>query len=212
MGVISANGFTVFLGWYGSFGLGMFFPAMERTKDRRGLAPGSASTPVACPRTPVTGDASREPAFGRRRGRGGDCFRFPAAAADLAVSGERSGWTRKARRLPPDVEAGSSTAGGWGHPPLRKAAVFGVGADVPSARCPPPGQTVWYKLGGLKWERAGLTFAPPGPSGPEGGAKATQGLPAGRDRSPKGPLHKRRFGSFAAVGKGTRRRGGGTLL
>ena len=138
MGVISANGFTVFLGWYGSFGLGMFFPAMERTKDRRGLAPGSASTPVACPRTPVTGDASREPVFGRRRGRGGDCFRFPAAAADLAVLGKPSGWTGEARRLPPAVEAGSSTAGGWGHPPLQKAAAFGVGADVSSARCPPP--------------------------------------------------------------------------
>ena len=47
------------------------------------------------------------------------------------------------------------------------------------------------------------------PSGPEGGADATQGLPAGRDFPPKGPHQKRRFGSFAAAGKGTRRRGGG---
>ena len=29
-------------------------------------------------------------------------------------------------------------AGGWGHPPLQKAAVFGVGADVSSARGPLP--------------------------------------------------------------------------
>ena len=54
------------------------------------------------------------------------------------------------------------------------------------------------------------TSAKPGPSGPEGEREATQILPAGRDFLPKGPHLKRRFGSFAAVGKGTRRRGGGT--
>ena len=56
------------------------------------------------------------------------------------------------------------------------------------------------------------TLATPGPSGPEGEWVATQILPAGRDFLPKGPRPKRRFGSFAAVSKGTRRRGGGTLL
>ena len=54
------------------------------------------------------------------------------------------------------------------------------------------------------------TSAKPGPSGPEGEREATQILPAGRNFLPKGPHLKRRFGSFAAVGKGTRRRGGGT--
>ena len=56
------------------------------------------------------------------------------------------------------------------------------------------------------------TSAKPGPSGPEEEREATQILPAGRDFLPKGPHPKRRFGSFAAVGKGTRRRGGGTTL
>ena len=54
------------------------------------------------------------------------------------------------------------------------------------------------------------TSAKPGPSGPEGEREATQILPAGRDFLPKGPHLKRRFGSLAAVGNGTRRRGGGT--
>ena len=52
----------------------------------------------------------------------------------------------------------------------------------------------------------------PGPSGPKGGERATQVLPAGRNLLSKGPHKKRRFGSFAAVGKGTRRRSGGILL
>ena len=61
-------------------------------------------------------------------------------------------------------------------------------------------------------DKKASTSALPGPSGPEGGANATQGLPAGRNFTPKGPYQKRRFGSFAAVGKGTRRRSGGILL
>ena len=122
----------VHLGWECSF------QRWKEPKIAGGWLRGSASTPVACPRTPVTGDASREPVFGRRRGRGGDCFRFPAAAADLAGSGERSGWTRKARRLSPAVGAGSNLSGRMGtSAPTESCRVWGR-ADVSSARCPPP--------------------------------------------------------------------------
>ncbi len=161
----------------------VFFPAMERTKDHRGLSPRSASAPVANP----------GPRYGGRFP--GSCSSNPArevqlivpASAPLPLAGifqeSRASWTRKARRLPPAVGAGSGTAR--------------LNSMAQARRTQGAGQAE--------------TSAKPGPSGPEGEWAATQILPAGRDFLPKGPHPKRRFGSFAAVGKGTRRRGGGTL-
>ena len=58
----------------------------------------------------------------RESGAGGaaDCPRFRAAAAGWILDESPAGWTKKARRLPPAVEAGSNSAGGE-TPPLQKA-------------------------------------------------------------------------------------------
>ena len=92
----------------------------KEPKDRRGLSPRSASAPVANP----------GPRYGGRFP--GSCSSNPAravqliapASAPLPLAGifeeSRASWTRKARRLPPAVGAGPLSAGGWGHPPLRK--------------------------------------------------------------------------------------------
>ena len=96
------------------------FPAMgKEPKDRRGLAPRSASAPVANP----------GPRYGGRFP--GSCSSNPARAVQLIVPASaplplagifeesRAGWTRKTRRLPPAVGAGPLSAGGW-YLPLRK--------------------------------------------------------------------------------------------
>ena len=84
------------------------------------MSPRSASAPVANP----------GPRYGGRFP--GSCSSNPARAVQLIVPASaplplagifeesRASWTRKARRLPPAVGAGPLSAGGWGHPPLRK--------------------------------------------------------------------------------------------
>ena len=160
----------------------MVFPRMERTKDPRGLAPRSASTPVARPRTPITGDASLEPFLASGAGSTVDCPHFPAAAAGRAASRKQSGWTEKARLVQAAVGAEPDTEGqtAWHRP----------GGPSGSGRLnPPPRQGPVARKEGY----TPLKFCPP------------DGISRQRGRK------KRRFGSFAAVGKGTRRRSGGTL-
>ena len=101
----------------------VFFPMMERTKDHRGPAPRSASTPVARPRTPLRGTLPGQ--LFRASGAGGsaDCPRFRAAAAGWDLGRKPSGWTRKARLVHAAVGAGSGSAGGE-TPPLRQAFGF----------------------------------------------------------------------------------------
>ena len=95
--------FVCFLGVGALF---VFFPAMERTKDRRGWAPRSASTPVANPRTPLRGTHPGRLYYNAGAGGAADCPRFRAAAAGLGKGRGRSGWTENARRLPAAVEVG----------------------------------------------------------------------------------------------------------
>ena len=85
----------------------MFFPRMERTKDPRGLAPRSASTPVACPRTPLRGtlpgSRSSNPA------RVVQLIAFLSAPLPLAeqFADSPASWTRKARLVQAAVGVGS---------------------------------------------------------------------------------------------------------
>ncbi len=85
----------------------MFFPRMERTKDHRGLAPRSASTPVACPRTPLRGtlpgSRSSNPA------RAVQLIVFLSAPLPLAGQSKEgpASWTMKTRLAHAAVGAGS---------------------------------------------------------------------------------------------------------
>ena len=72
----------------------------------RGLAPRSASTPVACPRTPVTGDASRKSFLESGAGGTADCFPFRAAAAGWAIQ-------RRPSQLDDENAPGACSRRGW---------------------------------------------------------------------------------------------------
>ena len=117
-------------------------------------------------------------------------------------------WTEKARLVPPAVGAGAQLAGGE-TPPLRKGRIL---------RCR---GGLWPPAVNFPAKQHGKSQADPvGVPGPNL-RRARAQWPGRRGQTPlkfcppegtflpKGPHQKRRFGSFAAVGKGTRRRGGG---
>ena len=84
----------------------MFFPRMERTKDPRGLAPRSASTPVACPRTPLRGTLPGWVFLASGAGSAADCPRFHAAAAGWAIQ-------RRPGKLGEENAPGACSRRGW---------------------------------------------------------------------------------------------------
>ena len=102
----------------------MFFPAMERTKDRRGLAPGECKHSSRLPPDPRYG--GRFPG-GRTATPARVVQLIASASAPLPLAGmleeSPASWTRKARRLLPAVGAGSGS-GRWGHRPLHKTGIF----------------------------------------------------------------------------------------
>ena len=85
-----------------------------------------------------------------------------------------------------------------------------VGADISSARCPLLDQTAWQKPGGPKETRKPQLLPCQGPVARKERGKPLKFCPPEEFSCQRG-RKKRRFGSFAAAGKGTRRRGGGTL-
>ena len=86
-----------------------FLLAQKGTKDAPGTGSEERQRSSRLPPDPVTGDASPRPFRGPGAGGTADCLRFCAAAAGRAISRTQSGWTRKARRLPPAVGAGPDT-------------------------------------------------------------------------------------------------------
>ena len=114
-----------------------FFPRMERTKDPRGPAPRSASTPVACPRTPLRGT----PPWGRSSHPARAVQSIAPASPPLPLAGQSKKTVRldgKTRLVPAAVEAGADTTGGW-YPPLpptRQPLRRGRCPHRPAVNCP----------------------------------------------------------------------------
>ena len=71
-------------------------------------------------------------------------------------------------------------------------------------------QTAWQKPGGPKKTRKPQLLPSQGPVARKGRGEPLKFCPPKGIACRRGPSKKRRFGSFAAAGKGTRRRGGGT--
>ena len=83
------------------------FPAMgKEPKDRRGLAPRSASAPVANPRIPLRGTLPGELFLEPGAGGTADCLRFCAAAAGWDIS-------RKPGKLDEESAPVATSRRGW---------------------------------------------------------------------------------------------------
>ena len=110
---------------------------MERTKDPRGPAPRSASTPVACPRTPLRGT----PPWGRSSHPARAVQSIAPASPPLPLAGQSKKTVRldgKTRLVQAAVEAGADTTGGW-YPPLpptRQPLRRGRCPHRPAVNCP----------------------------------------------------------------------------
>ena len=162
-----------------------FFPRMERTKDPRGPAPRSASTPVACPRTPLRGT----PPWGRSSYPARAVQSIAPASPPLPLAGQSKKTVRldgKTRLVQAAVEAGADTTGGW-YPPLpptRQPLRRGRCPHRPAVNCPAKqhgtGQAAPVGAAGPILRHARAQW-------PGRRSRATQILPAGRDFSPKGP-------------------------
>ena len=192
----------------------------KEPKMPRGLSPRSASTPVANPRTPLRGTlpwgCSAHPA---RAGKGIAVLSAPLAGQ---FGESLASWTGKARLVEAAVGAGlrdgrivsAPTLDLWYFPgPVRTPAPTEKLPYLGRGRCligPPSmvNQTVWQKPGGPGGSGKPKHLPRQGPVARKEGYTPLKFCPPEGTNRQRG-RKKRRFGSFAAAGKGTRRRGGG---
>ena len=160
------------------------------------------------PPDPVTGDASRESFLESGAGGTADCFPFRTAAAGWAIQ-------RRPSQLDDENAPGACSRRGW--------YVIGGRRNAAPTQGPGPGCRggLWPPVVYRQTKQHGISQAAPVGAADPNLHRARAQWPGRRSRGhssfarreefpAKGPHQKRRFGSFAAVGKGTRRRSGGT--